>query len=158
MSSNSKHQHKHYFCLNCLQRFQGEETKNKHFKHCIDHEEVKIDMPEENSFVRFHSGQYQFRVPFVIYSDFEVTLQSSEDETELNPEAPYVREINHHIPSGFCTYVTFVYRKVGDLLRLCRVKDCMEVFCNHTAITRNSTICSFKSQWNPWNAGLEERV
>ena len=52
--------------------------------------------------MRFHSGQYQFRVPFVIYADFEVILQSSEDETELDPEAPYTREINCHFPLGFC--------------------------------------------------------
>ena len=80
-------------------------------------------MPEENSFVRFHIGQYQFKVPFIIYADFKAILQSSEDETELNPEAPYVREVNHHLPSRFCTYATFVYRKVEDSLRLYRDMD-----------------------------------
>ena len=42
----------------------------------MDNEAVRIDMPEENSFVRFHSGQYQFKVPFAIYSDFEAILES----------------------------------------------------------------------------------
>ena len=83
--------------------------------------------------MRFHSGQYQFRVPFVIYSEFQAIFQSSEDEIELNSETPYMREINHYIPSGFCTYATFVYELswVEDLLRLYKRKDCMEVFCNH---------------------------
>ena len=88
-------------------------------------------MPKENSFMRVHSGQYQFRVPFIIYADFEAILQSSEDETELDPETSYMREINCHVPSGFCTYATFAYGEVEDPLRLYRGKDYMEVFCNH---------------------------
>ena len=48
-SSNSDHQHKHYFCLNCLQGLQSEETKDKHFKFCVDNKAVRIDIPEENS-------------------------------------------------------------------------------------------------------------
>ena len=88
-SSNSEHQHKHYFCLNCLQGFQSEETKDKHFEYCVDHEAVRIDMLEENSFMRFHSGQYQFKVPFIIYADFEVILQSLEEGTDPNPLSSY---------------------------------------------------------------------
>ena len=90
-------------------------------------------MPEENSFVRFHSGQYQFKVPFIIYTDFEVIHQSSEGETELDPEAPYTREINHNISSRLCTCPTFAYAKVKveNPLKLYQGKDCMEVFCDH---------------------------
>ena len=91
-SSNSKHHHQQRFCLNCLQGFHSEESRNKHFEYFIDHEAVRIDMPEENSFVRFHHGQYQFKVPFVIYSDFEAVLQGSEEETELDPEAPHAKK------------------------------------------------------------------
>ena len=48
-------------------------------------------MPDKNSFIRFHSGQYQFKVPFVIYADFEAILQGLEEDTELDPEAPYMK-------------------------------------------------------------------
>ena len=134
-SSNSQYQHKHYFCLNCLQGFYSKVSRDKHFKYCKDHKAIRIDMLEANSFMRFHSGQYQFKVPFVIYANFEAILQSLEDETKrtmaLDPEAPYTKEINHHNPSGFCAYTTFGYRKVANLLRLYWGKDCMEVFCNH---------------------------
>ena len=40
-------------------------------------------MPEENSFVRFHSGQYQFKVLFAIYTDFKAILKSLEEVIEL---------------------------------------------------------------------------
>ena len=62
-SSNSEHHRQQYFSLNCLQGFPCKEPKNKHFQCCVDHEAVKTDIPEENSFLRFHSGQYQFKVP-----------------------------------------------------------------------------------------------
>ena len=42
-----------------------------------------------------------------------------------------MREINHHIPSRFCTYTTFRIGEVEDPLRFYRGKDCVEVFCNH---------------------------
>ena len=57
-SSNSEHHNKHYFCLNCLQGFHGEESRNKYFEYWVDNEAVRIDMLEENSFMRFHGGQY----------------------------------------------------------------------------------------------------
>ena len=63
-------------------------------------------MPEENSTVGLNSGQYQLKAPFVIYEDFEVNLQSLEEETELDLKAPYMKRINCHVPSRFCTYGT----------------------------------------------------
>ena len=90
-------------------------------------------MPEENSFVRFHSGQYQFKVPFTIYSDFKAILQISEEETELDPEAPYTKGINCHIPSGFCTYSTCAYGEVLSGQKLCR-----------GLLPRDFTICFLK--------------
>ena len=82
-SSNSEDQHKHYFCHNCLQGFHSKESRNKHFEYCTDHEAVTIDMPKENSFMRFHSGQYKFEVPFVIYADFKAILQMPMVRLEL---------------------------------------------------------------------------
>ena len=122
-SSNSNGTRREHFCPASL--------RDKHFEYCIDSEAVRTDMPKQNSFMRFHSEQYQFRVPFIIYTDCGAILQSLKDETELNLEAPYSREINCHVPSGFCTYATFAYGEVEDPLRLCQGKDCMEVFCNH---------------------------
>ena len=130
-SSNSKHQHKHSFCLNCLQGFHSKEFRNKHFKCCIDHEVVRIDMPKENSSVRFHSGQYQFKVSFIIYIDFKAILQGSEEENNPDPLSPYTRDISHHVSIRFCTYTMFTYREVKDSFRFYRGKDCIEVFCNH---------------------------
>ena len=103
------------------------------------------DMPEENFFMRFHSGKYQFKDPFVIYAD--VVLQGSEEETNPDPLNSYMRDINHHVPSRFCTYTTFAYGEVEDLFRLYRDKDCVEVFViTSRRKLRDSTIYSLKNQ------------
>ena len=131
-SSTSSHKDKYYFCQNCLQGFHSEEAKTKYLNYCLDNEAVRIEMPTENPIVKFHSGQYQFEVPFVMYADFEAILQNvEEEETNLDSQNPYTRKINHHIPSGFCTYSTFAYGEVNDPLFQYRGEDCLEVFCNH---------------------------
>ena len=131
-SSNSEHHNKHYFCLNCLQGFHSEESRNKHFECCADNKVVRIDIPKGNSFVTFHSGQYKFKVPFIIYADFEAILQGLEEDTNPDPQTScYMGDINHHINYGFCTYTMFAYGEVEDPLRLYRGKDCVEVFCDY---------------------------
>ena len=87
-------------------------------------------MPEQGSLVRFHRGQYQFKVPFIMYADFEAILEPIQT-TNPNPEESYTKEINKHIPSGFCIYNKFAYGKVENPLKLYRGEDCVEVFCNY---------------------------
>ena len=83
--------------------------------------------PERILFLRFHSGQYQFKVPFVIYADFKAILQSSKEETDSDPLSFYMTEINRYVPSGLCTYTIFAYGEVENLLRIYWGKDCVEV-------------------------------
>ena len=128
--SNSKHGHKQYFCLNCLQGFLSEESRDKHFEYCKDNKAVRIEMPEEGSFVEFHDGQNQFKVPFVMYGDLEAILRPVE-EPSPNPEESYTKEINQHIPSGFCVYSKFAYGEVENPLKLYRGEDCVKVFCDY---------------------------
>ena len=116
-------------------------------------------MPQENSFTRFHSGQYQFKVPFVIYANFEVILQGSEEETDPDPQSSCTRDINHYIPPGFCTYTRFVYGEIEDPLRLHRGKDCVKVFCNHIEEEAKRLYHMFpKKTYGTSNVGTVERV
>ena len=100
-SRNSKHAHKQHFCLNCLQGFHSEGSRDKHYEYCKDNEVVKIEMPEPGSFMEFHDGQYQAKVPFTMYIDFEAILRPVHGSSS-NPNERYTKEINRHIPSSFC--------------------------------------------------------
>ena len=90
-SSNSKHKSKQHFCLNCLQGFHSEESRHKHFEYYKDNGAVRIEMPKEGSFMEFHDGQNQFKVPFTMYADFESILKPIE-EPSPNPEESYTKE------------------------------------------------------------------
>ena len=87
-------------------------------------------MPEEGSLVKFHDGQYQFKVPFIMYTDFEVILDPIEEPCPSS-KSSYTKVINQHIPSGFCVNSKFAYGKVENPLKLYRGEDCVEVFCNY---------------------------
>ena len=74
-SKNSKHAHKQYFCNNCLQGFEQESSRDEHQVYCEDNETVRVEMPGKGSTVEFLDGQNQFKVPFIMYADFESILE-----------------------------------------------------------------------------------
>ena len=139
-SSNSKHHGKQYFCNNCLQGFTQELSRDEHKVYCLDNETVRVEMPQKGSIIEFYNGQNQFKVPFIMYVDFEVTLQPFQSPspdpnqpcaTGMVLMGPYTSEVNQHIPSGWCVYSKFAYGEVKDPLKLYKEKDCVEKFCDY---------------------------
>ena len=131
-SKNSKHKGKMYFCMNCLQGFSTELTRDEHYAYCSNNEAVRVEMPFKKHLVlMFIDGQNQFKVPFVIYADFESILEPIQGCSQ-DSSNPYTDKVNKHIPSGFWTYSTFAYPgEVKDPLKLYRGNDCVEKFCDH---------------------------
>ena len=129
-SSNTKHKCKQHFCMNCLQGFTQESSRDQHQAYCENNESVRVEMPKQGSTVEFKDGQNQFKVPFIMYADFESILEPIEFPNP-NPNQRYTNEVSRHTPSGWCVYSKFTYRDVDNPLRLCRGKDCIETFCNY---------------------------
>ena len=51
-------------------------ARDKHYKYRSCHGEVSVKMPEErDKWLKFHDGQCQFKVPFMLYADFESILK-----------------------------------------------------------------------------------
>ena len=48
-----------------------------------------------------------------------------------DPNEPYTKEVNRHIPSGYCVYSKFTYGEVENPLELYRGEDCVEKFCEY---------------------------
>ena len=132
-SSNTKHKCKQHFCINCLQGFTQESSRDQHQVYCKDNESVRVEMPKQGSSVEFKDGQNQFKVPIIMYADFESILEpmGPQGSGSPNPNQPYTNEVNQHTPSGWCVYSKFAYGDVDNLLRLYRGKDCTETFCNY---------------------------
>ena len=128
---NSNTKHKQHFCMNCLQDFTQEFSRDQHQVYCEDNESVRVEMSKQGSTVEFKDGQNQFRVPFIMYADFESILEPMHPVGLGSPSEPYTNEVNLHTPSGWCVYSKFAYGDVDNLLRTYRGKDCIETFCNY---------------------------
>ena len=92
-------------------------------------------MPKQGSTVEVKDGQNQFRVPFIMYTDFESIVEPM-DPVELgspNPSQPYTKEVNQHTPSGWCVYSKFAYGDVDNPLRSYRGKDCNTLFLKYSS-------------------------
>ena len=75
-SLNATHKGAYHFCMNCLNGFRTELARDKHYEYYISNGHVKVKMPtEKEKWLKFHDGQYQFKVPFMLYADFESILK-----------------------------------------------------------------------------------
>ena len=74
-SKNTKHEGKEYFCKNRLQGFIEESSRDEHLDYCINNKSVKVIMPHKKPIVQYSDGQFQFKVPFIMYTDFESILE-----------------------------------------------------------------------------------
>ena len=99
-SKNSNTKRKQHFCMNCLQGFTQEFSRDQHQVYCEDNESVRVEMPKQGSTVEFKDGQNQFRVPFIMYTDFESILEPMDPVEPRSPSQPYTNEVNQHTPSG----------------------------------------------------------
>ena len=127
---NSKHKESQHFCINCLQGFWEKRSKDEHLVYCRSNEAVRIEMPNRKRIVRYSDGQYQFKVPFMMYADFESILEPIQGASN-NPNVSPTRGVNIHAPSGWCIYSYFSYGEVTNPLAQYRGPDCVRKFCQH---------------------------
>ena len=117
--------------MNCLQGFKEESSRNEHIDYCIDNVSVKVEMPYKNLIVQYSDGQFQFKVPFIMYADFESILELIQGPGN-NLMISSMREVNNHLPSGWCVRSEFAYNgKIENPLKLYRGKDCVKKFCDN---------------------------
>ena len=95
---------------------------------------------KKKKWLKFHDGQYQFKVPFMLYADFESILKPVDERykdrmnamtTERKCKVPYTEKINTHVPSGWCVRSTFAYGDISDPLKMYRGKNCVEKFVEY---------------------------
>ena len=87
-------------------------------------------MPRKGSKIEFCDGQNQFKVPFIMYADFESILEPIQGPNP-EPTGPYTLDVTKHSPSGWCVYSKFAYGEVKDPLKLYRGKDYPEKFSDY---------------------------
>ena len=139
---NSKHKESQHFCTNCLQGFAEERSRDEHLIYCRSNEAVRIEMPDKDPIVKYSDGQYQFKVPFMMYADFESILEPVQGAGN-DPSISSTRGVNVHTPSGWCVYSKFAY---GDVMNPCAHyigSDCIKKFCEHIISEAKRLYASF---------------
>ena len=127
-SLSATHKGAYHVCMNWLNGFWTESERNKHFECCSNNGHVKVKMPsEKEKWLKFHDRQYQFKVPFMRYVDFESILKPVNEryrdrmntmKTERKGKVSYTEKINTYVPSRWCVNSTFTYGDVPDPLKM----------------------------------------
>ena len=78
---NGKTRLAHHYCVNCLNGFWTASARDKHYEYCSSNGHARVNMPtEEEKWLKFHDGQYQFKVSFMLYADFESILKPVDEQ------------------------------------------------------------------------------
>ena len=142
---SSKHNGSQHFCTNCLQGFSEQCSRDEDYAYCRFNESVRIEMPTKRPIVECSNGQHQFKVPFIMYADFESILEPTQGASN-NPNIPSARGVNVHTPSGWCLYSKFTYGNLDHPLTQYRGSDCVEKFCEHIISEAKRLYTSFPEQ------------
>ena len=110
-SQKNNHEHKRHVCLNCFNSFNILESLNKHKEYCYKNKSVIIDMPPQNTYLRFKNFRYSERAPFVIYADFESLIKPM-DNCDPDPNKSYTKKYQKHEPSGISYYIKSLHERV----------------------------------------------
>ena len=99
-------------------------------------------MPHKNPIVQYSDGQFQFKAPFIMYTDFESILEPIPGPSN-DPSISSTRRVNVHTPSGWCIYSKFLYGKVTNPLAEYRGLDCVSKFSKHIIVEAHRLYKSF---------------
>ena len=107
--NQTKHEHRKYFCMYCLQCFSREDVLTEHKNNCISvNGKQAINMPEKGDKVYFKNHHKQLPVPFVIYADFEALTEKIQG-CQPNNEKSYTEAYQKHTDCGYGYKVVCCY-------------------------------------------------
>jgi len=92
------------YCRRCLNSFSNKEALDKHKRYCNQHAAVRPEMPEPGTKLVFKNHNRSFRVPFVVYADFESFIKPMQT-CQPDPDTSYTKRYQKHTPSSFCYYI-----------------------------------------------------
>ena len=109
MFNQTKHEHRKYFCMYCLQCFSREDVLTEHKNNCISiNGKQAINMPEKGDKVYFKNHHKQLPVPFVICADFEALTEKIQG-CQPNNEKSYTEAYQKHTDCGYGYKVVCCY-------------------------------------------------
>ena len=119
-------------CPYCLQKFTTQEKLDIYKIDCIiNHAALKMKFTNKEK-LEFTNHQKQIKNPFVMYAEFESTLDRI-DTCQPNPSEPFPNQIQKQTPNSFCVYTKCEAEEYSKL----------EVYTQVQTVQKNL--------WNIWN-------
>ena len=103
-SQINNHKGSRHICLNCFNSFNSPKALETHKKYCYENESVKINMPQQGTFLRFKNFLYSEKAPFAAYADFESLIKPM-DNCNPDPNKSYTKKHQKHEPISFSYYI-----------------------------------------------------
>ena len=104
--------------MNSLNDFWTASSRDKHYEYYSIYGHVKVKMPsEKEKWLKYHDSQYQFKVLFILYVDFEIILKPVDEQyremmsqmkTRQKNKTPYTEILNAHELSRWCVHSILV--------------------------------------------------
>ena len=86
--------------MNSFNSYRTKEALKKHMKACEDKAYCYIEMPEKDTFIKYHSGFKSMRNPDVIYADIKSLLKTVDTCTN-DPNKSSITRKNKHEMCGY---------------------------------------------------------
>ena len=91
---------KKYVCLRCLSTFNKQEKLDSHLNDCKAKKPTRVTFSDKEK-LEFTNTERQIKHAFVIYADFESTLEKIQT-CEANPMSSYTQRVQKHTANSFC--------------------------------------------------------
>ena len=160
MFNQTKHEHRKYFCMYCLQCFSREDVLTEHKNNCISiNGKQAINMPEKGDKVYFKNHHKQLPVPFVIYADFEALTEKIQ-ECQPNNEKSYTEAYQKHTDCGYGYKVVCCYDdKYSKPLQIHRGENAVHKFMENMLEEVNWCKSKMKKHFNkPLKMTMENEI
>ena len=105
-----------------MNHFPNEKKLKIHEEYCLKNEAIRIEIPEEGTFISFIHHNRLIKVPFVVYADFEAFTEEI-STCEPNQEFSFTKKYQKHRPSGFCFLIVCFDKRFKSKLVVYRAKD-----------------------------------
>ena len=149
MFNQTKHEHRKYFCMYCLQCFSREDVLTEHKNNCISiNGKQAINMPEKGDKVYFKNHHKQLPVPFIIYADFEALTEKIQG-CQPNNEKSYTEAYQKHTDCGYGYKVVCCYDdKYSKPVQIHRGENAVHKFMENTLEEVNWCKSKMKKHFN----------
>ncbi len=144
MQTFLRYHRKKYICTNCLTQFQSLSKFKLHETICYTFKPIVMEMPKKGDTLKFTNFNKKFKLPFVIFYDFEAILQPVTNAVKcmncLNRNDLIcnhkTKVINKQVPSCYSLLLLDEYENVLDR-SVYTGEDCVEHFLEKLFFIRN---------------------